>query len=148
MVQNPFSLQGEVALITGGATGLGFAMSQCLAYAGASVVMVGRREEALQDAVHKIGTGAKYECFDVTEVEKIPELMERIEDHVGSPTILINNAGIHLKKWAVETTDDEFLQVLNTHVRGAFALTRAVAPNMLKRGHGSILFIEIGRAHV
>src|SRR2546423_12989317 len=60
----------------------------------------------------------------------------------GAPTILVNNAGIHLKKPAMETTETELLSLINTHVTGAFALTRAIAPNMIESNRGSIIFIS------
>jgi NAD(P)-dependent dehydrogenase (short-subunit alcohol dehydrogenase family) len=136
-----FRLDGEIALITGGGTGLGLAMSQCLAKAGAKVVLVGRRESVLQEAAQSIGELASYEVFDITEIANIPALVSRITEKVGEPTILINNAGVHLKKPAVETTDEEFDTVLTTHVKGSFALTRAVAPAMIAKKRGSVIFI-------
>jgi gluconate 5-dehydrogenase len=136
-----FSLEKEIALITGGGTGLGFAMAQCMAKAGAKVVILGRREEKLQEAVKEIGPQASYEVFDVTETGKIPGLIETITSKVGAPTCLVNNAGNHLKKPALETGDEEFMNVINTHVRASFALSREVAKGMVEKKHGSIIFI-------
>ena len=67
--------------------------------------------------------------------------MERIHREIGHPTILINNAGTHLKKPLVDTTPEEFRSVLATHVEGAFAMSRAVVPGMRRVGHGSLIFI-------
>lgn len=135
-----FRLDSETAMITGGGTGLGLGIARCMAAAGARVVIVGRREDVLQDSVAELGDKATYEVFDVTDVKQAPALVQRIEQKHGPVSILVNNAGIHLKKPALETTEDELLQVFNTHVTGAFALTRAVAPGMVERRHGSILF--------
>lgn len=135
-----FRLDGETAVITGGGTGLGLGIARCMAAAGAHVVIVGRREDVLRDSVSEIAGAASYEVFDVTEVEAAPTFIQRIEQQHGPVSILVNNAGIHLKKPALETTEDELLRVFNTHVTGAFALTRAVAPGMIERRHGSILF--------
>jgi NAD(P)-dependent dehydrogenase (short-subunit alcohol dehydrogenase family) len=136
-METAFSLAGETALITGGATGLGFGMAQCFVRAGANVVLVGRRETELKRATHTLGTSASYCVHDVTHFDKAEELLVR----AGAPiTILVNNAGLHLKKPAQETSPAEFNQVLQTHVVAAHALTRAVLPGMLKRKHGSILF--------
>ncbi len=135
-----FRLDDETAMITGGGTGLGLGIARCMDAAGARVVIVGRREDVLRESVEELGSKASYEVFDVTDVKEAPALVQRIEQKHGAVSILVNNAGIHLKKPALETTEDELLQVFNTHVTGAFALTRAVAPGMVERRHGSILF--------
>ena len=138
----PFRLNGEVAIITGGATGLGFGMARSFVASGAKVVLAGRREDELKKAVAALGAAASYICHDVSEHGKAAELVEAATRTAGSPpSILINNAGVHLKKSAVETSPEEFLTVLNTHVIGAHALTRAVLPGMIQRKHGSIIFI-------
>lgn len=137
----PFRLQNELAVITGGGSGLGLAMGRCLAAAGARVILVGRRQAALEAAVRTIGPLADYAVYDVDDLGEAPAFVERVQRKHGPITILINNAGIHLKKPAVETTEEEFLQVLTTHVLGAHALSRAVVPGMVERGRGSLLFI-------
>jgi gluconate 5-dehydrogenase len=116
-------------------------MAHCLADAGARVVLSGRREEVLQQAVESIGPRAHYVCHDVTDLKEAPSLVAKIQEQHGPITVAINNAGIHLKKPAIDTTEEEFLQVLTTHVLGSHAICRAVAPGMIERGKGSILFI-------
>lgn len=139
---SPFSLAGETALITGGATGLGFAIAQSFVAAGAKVVIVGRREAELRSALAILGPNASMVCHDVTNYAAAGELVAAATQAAGAPlSILVNNAGIHLKKPAVDTTPEEFSTVLNTHVIGAHALTRAVLPGMIARRHGSVLFI-------
>ncbi len=136
-----FSLAGETALITGGGTGLGFGIASCMAAAGAKVVLVGRREPELKAAAEQIGASASYVAHDITRLDAASELVQKAEAAAGSPvSILVNNAGIHLKKSAVDTTPDEFQSVLTTHVCAAHALSRAVLPGMIERGHGNILF--------
>jgi NAD(P)-dependent dehydrogenase (short-subunit alcohol dehydrogenase family) len=135
-----FSLRGETALITGGGTGIGLAMSRAMHAAGARVVLVGRREAELSAAAHSLGDGASFIVHDVTRLDGAPELVARATREAGPVTCLVNNAGIHLKKPAVETTPEEFQRVLNTHIVGAHALTRAVVPGMIERKHGVILF--------
>lgn len=137
-----FRLDGELAVITGGGTGLGLAVARCMADAGARVVLAGRREQVIQDAAESIGARAGFVACDVAKPEQAPALAQTVTERFGQEaTVLVNNAGIHLKKPAVETTEAEFLQVLNTHVLGAHALTRAFAPAMVRRGTGSILFM-------
>lgn len=135
-----FDLAGQVALITGGATGLGLGMAQCLAAAGARVVLVGRRQAELDRAVAGLGPAAHAVAGDVTRLETLPALVDEAERRAGPVTILVNNAGVHLKKPAVDTTDAEFAAVLQTHVFGAFALTREVGRRMVERKSGCVLF--------
>lgn len=138
----PFRLDGEVAIITGGATGLGFGMARSFVASGAKVVLAGRREDELKKAVAALGASASYVRHDVTEHDKAGELVAAATRTAGAaPSILINNAGVHLKKPAVETSAEEFLNVLNTHVIGSHALTQAVLPGMIQRQHGSVIFI-------
>jgi len=135
-----FSLEQEIAVITGGGTGIGLAIARAMASAGARVVLAGRREAELAAAVGEIGPRSSYFVHDVTQLGEAPSLIGRINAAVGPITCLVNNAGIHLKKPAVDTTSEEFEQVLRTHVFGAHALTRAVVPSMIARKRGSILF--------
>ena len=138
---NTFRLDGQTALITGGGTGLGLGIARCMANAGAKVVMVGRREKELSDAASSIGPLATFVAHDITHLKRASELVAAAEKAASAPiTILVNNAGIHLKKPSAETTPDEFQSVLTTHVCAAQALTAAVLPGMLQRGQGNILF--------
>lgn len=136
-----FRLEGELALITGGGTGLGLATARCMVGAGARVVLTGRREDVLREAASGLGGRADYLASDVAKPGAAAELADAVAKRFGTPTILVNNAGIHLKKPAIETTEEELLRVLSTHVVGAHALTRAVAPAMIARRAGSILFM-------
>ena len=80
-------------------------------------------------------------AHDITQLDKAADLVVAAEKAAGAPvSILVNNAGIHIKKPAVETTPEEFQSVLTTHVCAAHALTRAALPGMIQRKHGSILF--------
>ena len=118
-----FCLDGEIALVTGGGSGLGFGISECLAAAGAKVVLVGRREQELARAAAGIGDAAVYVAHDINRLEAAPSLIRTAEEVVGgSISILVNNAGTHLKKPAIETTSEEFQSVLTTHVCAAHAL--------------------------
>lgn len=135
-----FSLEGQVALVTGGGTGIGQSIARCLWMAGAKVALIGRREEELAAAVGELGEGAAYFVHDITEWDKAVDMAARVEERLGPVTCLVNNAGKHLKKAAVETSTEEFLAVLNTNVLGTHALTKAIAPGMIERQSGSILF--------
>jgi gluconate 5-dehydrogenase len=136
-----FSLAGEIALVTGGGSGLGLGIARAFVAAGANVVIAGRREPVLQDACAELGPQASYFVEDVTRKGAAPGLIAAIEKQIGAVTILVNNAGVHLKKPFQETTEDEILGVLQTHVLASYALTRAAAPSMIERRHGSVIFL-------
>ena len=140
MQRDPFRLDGEVALITGGGSGLGLGMARAMHAAGAKVVLVGRRAEMVRTAAEQLGEGAYWEAADVTEFAALPALVERVVAKTGKVSILLNNAGINFKKLAVDTSVDDFSTMLDTHVLAAHALTKAVLPGMIAAGHGSILF--------
>lgn len=128
-------------MITGGGTGLGLGIALCFARAGARVVLVGRRAEVLKQAAKEIGQDAFFERHDVTKLDEADQLIRRAARQAGPISILVNNAGVHLKKPAVETTPAEFQAVLQTHVLAAFSLTRAALPGMIERKRGNVLFI-------
>lgn len=139
---NQFRLDGKVAVITGGGTGLGFGIAHIFVQAGAKVVIVGRREEKLREAQQQLGDMCVYRAFDVTDKAAMPALVSDIEQNVGSIDILVNGAGIHLKKPALEVTDEEYLGVIDTHVLSVFALSREVLRYMVPRRSGSIILIS------
>lgn len=135
-----FSLRGQRALVTGGGTGIGQAIARSMHSAGAEVVLVGRREAELAATVESIGAGASYIVHDITRMNEADALVRRVAKEHGPVTCLVNNAGRHLKKPAVDTTTEEFQDVLTTHILAAHALTRAVTPGMVERKQGTILF--------
>ncbi len=137
---NPFTLEGETALITGGGSGIGLSIAACFVQAGARAVLVGRRSDPLERAAKKLGKSATFVAHDITELDEAEALIQEASRRAGPISILVNNAGIHLKKAAADTTTAEFNSVLQTHVVAAFSLTRAVLPGMTERRHGSILF--------
>jgi gluconate 5-dehydrogenase len=135
-----FSLRGEVALITGGGTGIGLAMAQAMHAAGAKVVLAGRREAELAAAAKELGAGSGYVVHDVNHLELAPTFVAQVEKEHGPVTCLVNNAGQNMKKPATETTAEEMEAIMRTHIFGAHALVRAIAPGMIARKHGNILF--------
>jgi NAD(P)-dependent dehydrogenase (short-subunit alcohol dehydrogenase family) len=131
-----FSLNGKRALVTGGGTGIGYAIAQAFTHAGASVVISGRREDVLREAAQGLGERCGYQAFDVTDVAAIPAAVRSAEDRYGPIDILVNNAGINMKKPAMEVTDGEFARVLQANLNGLFAVTREVVRGMTARGKG------------
>jgi gluconate 5-dehydrogenase len=135
---NAFRIDGQRAVVTGGGSGLGLGIAKVFVEAGADVIIIGRNEANLQKAQQQLGKQCSYRVFDVTKIEDIPALAEEI----GAVDILVNCACIHLKKWALDVTDNEFLSVLNVHVMSVFALSREFAKFMVERGKGSIILIS------
>ena len=133
-----FSLHGEVALITGGGTGIGLAMAHAMHAAGARVVLTGRREAELTAAVKELGAGASHVVHDVTQLDTAAALVARAAREVGPITCLVNNAGQNMKKPSVDTTAEEFEAIMRP--KDVRALVQAVVPGMIERKHGSILF--------
>ncbi|MGM8361987.1 SDR family NAD(P)-dependent oxidoreductase [Flavobacterium sp. ARAG 55.4] len=138
-----FGLKGKTALITGGGSGIGFGIAKAYTEAGARVIIIGRTESQLKEAVAILGSNASYYVFDITEQSKIKDLINRIVDNQGPIHILVNNAGIHLKAPASKTTDDAFLSVIQTHLLSAFTLSREVMESMKRYDiKGSIIMIS------
>lgn len=141
--EHPFRLDGETALITGGGSGIGLGIARCMIAAGARVILAGRRVEPLEEAVRKLGANAFAVPHDITRLDGASELIGKARALTGqSPTILVNNAGTHLKKPAEKTSSEEFSNLLSTHLLAAHALTAAAVPAMFEAGRGSVLFIS------
>lgn len=137
-----YSLAGRTALITGGGTGIGLAVAKCLAASGAKVVLGGRREEPLKAAVAEIGELASAQVMDVCDTAAMPALAASLREQHGPIGILVNNAGINMKKPFTETTEEELLSVFQTNVVGGLALARALHPQLKEAGQGSVVFIS------
>ncbi|MCF0053158.1 glucose 1-dehydrogenase [Dyadobacter sp. LJ53] len=138
---NVFSLHGKLALVTGGGSGIGFYIAQAMIQSGAKVVITGRREAVLQEAVGLLGANASYFVNDITQLSTIPDLIAAIEEAHGPIDILVNNAGINMKKHAIEVTDEDFDRVIQTNLHAVFAVTRECGKRMIAREKGSIIMI-------
>ncbi|MDN5213192.1 SDR family oxidoreductase [Fulvivirgaceae bacterium BMA12] len=141
MALSVFSLEGKLALITGGGTGIGLGIAKAMIESGAKVVITGRRETVLLEAIEVLGDKSSYRVNDINDKRGIPALVEDIEKTIGPIDILVNNAGIHHKAPAQDTSDEDFERILQTNVMSVFALTRECARYMLQRNSGSILMI-------
>lgn len=137
-----FSLSGKLALITGGGSGIGYDIAQCMVQSGAKVIITGRREHALQEAINILGENVHYIVNDITALDKINDLVSEIQAKWGPIDILVNNAGINMKKPALEVTDEDFQKIVHTNLNSVFALTKAVAKGMIERKSGSIIMIS------
>ncbi|UFH57335.1 SDR family NAD(P)-dependent oxidoreductase [Spirosoma sp. KNUC1025] len=142
-----FSLTGKLALITGGGSGIGFDIARCMIEAGATVVITGRREQPLRDAVETLSEAqtrkaAHYVVNDVANRALLDGLVAEIETTYGPIDILVNNAGINMKKPALDVTDEDFDRIVQTNLNAVFSLTRSCAKRMLDRRSGSIIMIS------
>ena len=135
------SLAGKTALITGGATGIGYAIAAEMCDAGADVVIVGRREEKLVEASPSLGDHCRWYQFDVTRTEGYESLLDQIEEQ-GTIDILVNNAGINIKKDFFDFKAEEFDRIVETQAKAPFMLSQAVAERMKSRRSGNIIFIS------
>ncbi|MGH0053136.1 MAG: SDR family NAD(P)-dependent oxidoreductase [Sphaerochaetaceae bacterium] len=141
--QQVFSLKGKVALITGGASGIGFAIAKCLTGAGARIIITGTRNiSLLQDACKEIGPFAEGYCCDITSESEVDALVASILSVYGHVDILVNNAGVHCKKPFEELAVADFQRVFDVHLLGAFYLTSKILPSMKVLGSGNIIFIS------
>ena len=139
---NQFRIDGKTAVITGGGSGLGLGIARVFIAAGAKVVIIGRNEDKLKTSQQELGDKACYRVFDISDKKNIPSLVEDIEHNVGQIDILVNCAGVHLKKPALDVTDEEYLNIINVHVLSVFAFTREVMKGMVKRKSGNIILIS------
>ncbi|AGN24460.1 gluconate 5-dehydrogenase [Erysipelothrix rhusiopathiae] len=151
-----FRLDGKIALVTGASYGIGFALAQGYAEAGATIVF----NDINQDLVNKglaayEAEGIKahgYVC-DVTNEEQVTAMIKQIETEVGTIDILVNNAGIIKRVPMIEMSVEDWRQVIDIDLNGPFIMSKAVLPSMIEKGHGKIINIcsmmsELGRETV
>jgi len=150
---NPFDLSGRHVLLTGGGSGLGLAVAEGLAAAGARLSLVGRDESKLRGAADKIvkagGNAAPFRC-DVTDRDALPALVEKAERAGGPIDVLFNNAGVQQRAPVLAFPADGWDRMIATHLSAPFFLSQAVARGMVERRRGKIintlsLMSELGR---
>ena len=147
-------LSNRIALVTGAARGLGFAIAKGLASAGASVVLNGRDADALKQAAQSIdesgGRGTTFATFDVTDRDAVRKGVADLEERHGGIDILVNNAGIQRRHPIADFPAQDWDAIIATNLTAPFLVAQAVIPGMVKRGRGSIVNIasltsELGR---
>lgn len=144
-------LAGKVAVITGASKGLGKAMALALAEAGAKVVLVSRNREQLHAVAaecRQSGGEAHVLVADVTHEEQVKRLPDNVSALAGPAQILINNAGINIRKPVTEFTLDEWRAVQDTNLTSVFLLCRAFVPQMKGRGYGRIINMTSIMSHI
>jgi NAD(P)-dependent dehydrogenase (short-subunit alcohol dehydrogenase family) len=144
-------LDGRVAVITGASKGLGKQMAEALAEAGATVALVARSSELLEGVRAEIvARGGEAYAFpgDISEEAGVTRLAREIRQQAGAPDILINNAGINIRKPLHEFTLEEWRRVMATNVDGPFLCSRAFVPGMMEKKFGRIINVASMMAHV
>ncbi len=153
---NLFDLKGKRALITGGTHGLGLAMAEGLAIAGAELVITGTTPSKMEEALtyyKSKGYNASGYLFDVTDEKAAAENIELITKELGDIHILINNAGIIKRELAITMPVSDFRKVIDIDLVGPFIMSQLVAKQMIERNEGKIINIcsmmsELGRTNV
>ncbi|HHJ7453029.1 TPA: gluconate 5-dehydrogenase [Streptococcus pyogenes] len=155
-MENMFSLQGKIALITGASYGIGFEIAKAYAQAGATIVFNDIKQELVDKglaAYRELGIEAHGYVCDVTDEAGIQQMVSQIEDEVGVIDILVNNAGIIRRMPMLEMAAEDFRQVIDIDLNAPFIVSKAVLPSMIAKGHGKIINIcsmmsELGRETV
>lgn len=155
-VMKRFSLEGKVALVTGAAYGIGFAIAEAYAAAGAKIAFNCRDQKHMDKALedyHAKGIDAKGYICDVTDEAQVAAMVSDIEKELGVIDILVNNAGIIKRIPMTEMSAAEFRQVVDIDLNAPFIVSKAVIPGMIEKGHGKIINIcsmmsELGRETV
>ena len=151
-----FSLEGKVALITGASHGIGMAIANAFAAAGATICFncssEGSRVRALETYKANGVDAHGYVC-DVCDEEAVKALVAQIKEEVGVIDILVNNAGIIKRIPMIEMSAEDFRQVIDVDLNAPFIVSKAVIPGMIEKGHGKIINIcsmmsELGRETV
>ena len=135
-------LKNQVAIITGGGTGIGLACAQLFIQEGAQVILFGRSNKSLDKAVTDLGDDAISVCGDITKKNDVQTLVEIALERFGVVDILINNAGTFSASPFHQISEEQWDYLLNVNLRGVFLLTREVIPNMLQSGNGNIINIS------
>jgi len=144
-------LTGRTAVITGGSRGLGLAMAKALSAAGAEIVLVardGRRLEEAREAIVASGGHAAIFSADVTHEAEVVRMAEAVIGRFGHPQILINNAGINVRKNLVDFSLEEFRSVVDSSLISTFLMSRAFVPGMKGQGYGRIINMTSIMSHV
>ena len=144
-------LSGKVAVITGASKGLGKAMALALAEAGAKVALVSRNREQLEAVAvecRRLGGEAHVFVADVTSEEQVKRLADNVAGPMGTIQILINNAGINIRKPVTDFTLTEWRAIIDTNLTSIFLLCRAFVPQMKGSGYGRIINMTSIMSHV
>ncbi len=137
----------RVAIVTGGASGLGLAIAKKFVDNNLLTIITGRDDQKLKAAKDALGELCVPLKLDVTKLSRIPDHIKMVVTKYGRVDVLVNNAGINLKKDFLEVTDEEFQKIIQTNLTGVFTMSREVSKVMSKQKSGSIINISSMAAH-
>ncbi|MBM7648699.1 2-deoxy-D-gluconate 3-dehydrogenase [Bacillus ectoiniformans] len=140
-----FRLDGKIALVTGGSKGIGLAMAGALASQGAEVIISGRNITDLEQAVGLMTSqdlSVSYIQSDVTDKKQVDDMINQIVEKHGSLDILINNAGMNIRKPLLEVEEKDWDQVIDTNLKGIFFVGQAASRQMISQKSGRIINIS------
>jgi len=143
-INDLFSLQGKVALVTGASSGIGMAMAADMAAAGAAVVLAARRQDKLEEAANTIKTShgkAAWVVADMEKTQQLQTLADKSASFFGNPDIVVNAAGINLRESAETISEESWQKTLNINLTAPFFLSRLLVPAMKQKGWGKIINI-------
>lgn len=132
----------KIAIVTGGASGIGFAIAEKFVRNNITTIIIGRNEEKLNHAKIRLGALCEAVAFDLNNLIAIPELIKSLVEKYSKIDILVNNAGINLKKEFTEVTDGDFQKIMITNVQSIFSISREVVKPMIENKSGSIVNIS------
>lgn len=132
----------KIAVITGGASGIGYAIAGKFVTNGILSILVGRDKSKLKSACAGLGENSDYMVCDLSCLDGIPAMVQKIIDKYGKIDVLVNNAGVNMKKPFSEVSDEEYQRVILTNQTSVFSLTRSVAGFMEEQGDGCVLNIS------
>ena len=132
----------KVAIVTGGGSGLGFAMAEKFTQAGIETIIAGRDKQKLDAAIDKLGSLCHAIACDVSDLSSVPGFVSDVIKQFGQIDILVNNAGINMKKLIEDVTDEDFQKVITTNLTAVFVMSREVIKHMLERKTGCIINIS------
>ncbi|RYE09748.1 MAG: SDR family oxidoreductase [Hyphomicrobiales bacterium] len=139
---NTYDLTGRVAVVTGGAQGIGFAVAQRLQASGAKLALWDFNAEMLDTARAKLGAETLCICVNITDATAVTEAAQQTEAHFGSLDVLVHSAGVAGKNAPLDEYDlNEWRKVIDVDLNGTFYVNRAVVPGMKQRGYGRIVNI-------
>lgn len=136
-----FSLEGRVALVTGGRQGLGYEIARGFIDAGARVIITGRNEAKLAETSRALGPRADHAAFDIGDAQARRAALEDIYSRCGKIDILVNNVGARDRRSLDAFSDEEIAALLNTDLLAAISLSRDVVARMKTQGHGRLIFL-------
>ena len=145
MASDLFDLSGRAALVTGASKGLGRAMAMGLAKAGCDLALCARDAEGLREtraAAEALGVRAETFPMDVLRKDSVGRAVDAVAASFGKIDVLVNNAGVNVRKTTLDLSEEEWDRVLDTNLKGYFLVAQAVAPHMIRQKRGKVINVS------